>query len=93
MSSPNALERALELCGGVSGLARRLKERPQTVSAWLSRGRKRGRIAVPADYCPSIELETQGQVRCEELAPHVRWDVLRKGWSAAAVAVATDASA
>lgn len=80
---PSALERALELCGGVSGLARRLNERPQTVSAWLTRGRKRGRMTVPAEHCPSIELATKGRVRCEELAPKVRWDVLRMGWSAA----------
>lgn len=31
----------------------------------------------PAEYCPSIERATDGQVRCEDLRPDVDWSVLR----------------
>lgn len=31
----------------------------------------------PAEYCPSLERATEGQVRCEELRQDVEWEVLR----------------
>lgn len=87
------LERAIDLAGGVAPLARLIGEKPATVSAWVTRGRRRGRIVAPADSCPSIELAVRGQVTCEELNPAVRWDVLRLGWQRVQVAVSEAATA
>lgn len=67
--SPLAL--AIRLLDGPVNTARRLGvERYQTVQSWL-------RHRVPAEYCPLIERETEGRVRCEDLRPDVAWDVLR----------------
>lgn len=46
-------------------------ERYQTVQSWL-------RNRVPAEYCPLIERETGGQVRCEDLRDDIAWGVLRE---------------
>lgn len=63
--------KAVRLLGGPVKAAERLGvERYQTVQSWL-------RNRVPAEYCPLIERETGGQVRCEELRADVAWDVLR----------------
>lgn len=51
----------------------------QSVYFW-SNGTRR----VPAEYCPRIEEATGGAVRCEDLRPDVRWDVLRGGATAPA---------
>lgn len=88
----DALSRAIELCEGLTGLARKIEEKPQTVSAWLQRGLKRGRVRVPAEHCPSIELATEGQVTCEQLRPDVKWWVVR-GLSAPAANDAASARA
>lgn len=64
-----ALERAIEVAGGVSILAGRIGVSASAPSMWKSRKR------VPAEYCPAIERETG--VRCEDLRPDVAWDVLR----------------
>lgn len=70
VESPTA--RAVRLLGGPVRAASRLNvERYQTVQSWL-------RNRVPAEYCPLIERETDGAVRCEELRPDVAWDVLRE---------------
>jgi DNA-binding transcriptional regulator YdaS (Cro superfamily) len=63
------LERAIEAAGGITALARSLGLTSHAVvHSWrLNR--------VPADHCPVIEATTG--VRCEELRPDVRWDVLR----------------
>lgn len=87
------LERAIELAGGVAPLARLIGEKPATVSAWVNRGRRRGSIVPPAEYCPSIELALQGKVTCEELNPKVRWEVLRLGWASLQGAVSEAATA
>jgi DNA-binding transcriptional regulator YdaS (Cro superfamily) len=71
----NALKKALEIVGGPTAMAKRLGEKPQTVSAWSTRSKGR----VPAEHCPSIELETDGRVTCEELRPDVKWWVVRVG--------------
>lgn len=70
-----AAKQAVALLGGSVQAARRLRvknERYQTVQAWL-------RTRVPAEYCPLIERELQGQVTCEQLRPDIEWGVLRKG--------------
>lgn len=73
----HALSKAIKLCDGTTGLARKIGEKPQTVNAWLQRGLKRGLIKVPAEHCPSIEEATAHQVTCEQLRPDVKWAVLR----------------
>lgn len=37
-----------------------------------------GRRPIPERWCPIIERETGGQIRCEQLRPDVDWVVLRK---------------
>lgn len=65
------IERAIYIAGGLTELSRRLGLSPQVVSNWRTRG-------VPAEKCPDIERETNGEVRCEELRPEVDWAYLRK---------------
>lgn len=73
------LERAIRLCGGVSGLASALDVAPSVPGMWKKRGR------VPAEYCPAIERETRSRaeapeqiVTCEQLRDDVAWEVLRE---------------
>lgn len=53
-------------------LARKLGVTAGAVSQWVN-----GLAGVPAERCPAIEEATGGLVRCEDLRPDVRWDVLR----------------
>lgn len=53
-------------------LARKLGVTGGAISQWVN-----GLAAVPAERCPAIEEATGGLVRCEDLRPDVRWDVLR----------------
>lgn len=73
----NPLEKAVQICGSQAELARRIEEKPQTVSAWVKRAQRRGVLRVPAEHCPSIEEATGGEVVCEQLNPDVKWSVLR----------------
>ena len=80
---------ALDICGGPTGLARKMAEiaeskvLPQTVSAWMTRGKGR----VPAEHCPDIQLATGGKVSCDALRPDVKW------WVVAKIAASHDAAA
>jgi len=67
----DALNRAIELCGGQTGLARKIGKTQAHISVWLSRGR------VPPDIAVRIEKVTDGAVRCEDLHPAVDWSYLR----------------
>jgi DNA-binding transcriptional regulator YdaS (Cro superfamily) len=68
------LDRAAELCGGITKLASAIGVTSvQVVSNWRAEGRR-----VPAEHCPAIERATGGAVLCEELRPDVDWSVLRK---------------
>ena len=60
------LEKAIEVCGSQSELARRLGGRVRTghIHYWLKNG-------VPAERCVAIELATAGAVKREELRPDV----------------------
>ena len=78
MSEPNpgtvAARKAIQILGGVVAAAKALNVkdgRHQTVQSWL-------KTRVPAQYCPTIERATSGQVRCEDLRPDVEWGVLRQ---------------
>lgn len=66
-----SLARACDIAGGQSALARVLKVTPVSVHEWVNLKRP-----LPSEHCPLIEEATG--VRCEELLPSFRWDVLRK---------------
>lgn len=66
------LEKAIDVLGTASALARAIGVADSSPGMWKQRGR------VPAEHCPSIEKATNGLVACEELRPDVAWDVLRK---------------
>jgi DNA-binding transcriptional regulator YdaS (Cro superfamily) len=61
----NALDRAIEIVGGVGKLAAALSTRQSTVSNWRSRGH------VPAERCLDIERATAGAVTRYDLRPDV----------------------
>ena len=63
--------------GRFADLASQIKVSPPVVSDWAA-GKKR----IPAEQCPKIEEHTG--IRCEDLRPDVRWDVLRGTTQAAA---------
>ena len=65
------IERAIVAMGGVAATVRKLNLGGHaTVFQWR-------KTRVPAERCPQIEQATNGLVRCEDLRPDVRWDVLR----------------
>lgn len=69
-----ALDRAIDACDGVGGLASAINVGQSAVSMWRKRGR------VPSDHCPDIEAATRARgkcVFCEELRPDVAWHVVR----------------
>jgi len=66
-----ALEKAAEILGSQSALARAVRVTPAAVTCWIVRG------AIPAEHCPAIERATNGAVRCEDIRPDVDWAVLR----------------
>ena len=67
----NPVDVAIKAMGGVAGTVRVLHLNGHaTVQQWRKN-------RVPAEYCPRIEEATGGLVRCEDLRPDVRWDVLR----------------
>lgn len=67
-----AIDRAAEVLGSQKALAELCGVSKGAVSQWKDENRR-----VPAEYCPLIELATNGVVRCEELRPDVAWHVLR----------------
>ena len=68
-----AIQKACEIAGGQSAMARLLGVKPPSVNEWIKGGRP-----VPAERCPAIEKATQGAVRCEDLRPDVDWAYLRQ---------------
>lgn len=68
-ATKSALNAAIERAGGITALARGLGMKSHAVIQQWRINR------VPAEHCPLIEVLTG--VRCEELRPDVRWDVLR----------------
>jgi len=55
---------AMRLCESIGAFS-------SDVSNWAN-----GLRQVPAERCPAIEQATGGLVRCEDLRPDVRWDVI-----------------
>jgi DNA-binding transcriptional regulator YdaS (Cro superfamily) len=58
-----AIERAVEVCNGQTGLARKLGITPQAVQQWVAAG------APPARRVIAIEIATGGMVTRYQLAP------------------------
>lgn len=63
MNSRQALEKACEVMGGQSALARACGVSPQAVQQWVGVGQ------CPAKRAAEIERATWGKVRCEQLRP------------------------
>lgn len=61
------LERAINIVGSVTELAKKLGISQSAVSNWKARG------FVPLDFCHPIEIATKSKVRCEEIRPDVTW--------------------
>lgn len=74
-----ALEAVIAIAFG--GVAARMAEAfdvsDQTVSWWRKGVRDGKPVNFPEAFAPTCERLTGGAVRCEELCPHVEWDVLR----------------
>ena len=68
----NAIEKAIDLVGSQAKLADILHVSRAAVNQWKLPGRK-----VPVTHCHSIERETKGAVRCEDLRPDVNWEFVR----------------
>jgi DNA-binding transcriptional regulator YdaS (Cro superfamily) len=62
-----AIQRAIDIAGGLSGLARAIGVAPATIGNWRMRG------CVPDAWCATIETATSGAVTCEELRPDLPW--------------------
>jgi len=60
------IEKAVEILGGQTKLARAVGVKPSFVSQWLS-----GQRPVPATRCGAIESATGGKVTREDLRPDV----------------------
>jgi DNA-binding transcriptional regulator YdaS (Cro superfamily) len=83
-----ALDRAIEIAGGTSKLAKALGIGQSNVSNWRSRDAKNAEWkGPPAEFCPGIERATG--VPCEDLRPDVSWGVLRCTKGAIATARST----
>ncbi len=63
-----ALLKAIRLLGTQSELARQLKVKRETVNKWLNRNKH-----IPFEYAMAIEILTDHQINCYELAPYARF--------------------
>jgi DNA-binding transcriptional regulator YdaS (Cro superfamily) len=61
----SAIQRAIEVAGGLSALAKALNVKPQVVYNWRDRNR------VPAERCGDIERATDGRITSHDLRPDV----------------------
>ena len=66
----NPIEKAVQLAGGQTSLAKAIGVSPSFVSQWLS-----GARPVPAARCRAIEAATDGQVTSVDLRPDVFGEV------------------
>lgn len=65
----NALNRAVEIAGGVSALADSIGFSQSGVSNWRARG------SVPVEHCAAIEQATAGAVTRRDLRPNDWWRI------------------
>lgn len=66
-----ALKEAVDIAGGQSALAEKLRVSPVRIWNWLNRDG-----GAPASFCPDIEAATK--IPCEQLYPDANWAVLRR---------------
>lgn len=66
-----ALERAIEVAGGLSALAVAIGSTPQVVQNWRKRG-------VPPERCADVERATGGKVTRADLRPDLFGEVPRE---------------
>lgn len=72
MNPQEALQKAVDIVGSQSRLARELGVKQAHIHYWLTQA-----SVVPAEHCPTIEHIVKHEVRCEDLNPRVDWWVLR----------------
>ncbi|AXP41825.1 TPA: helix-turn-helix domain-containing protein [Haemophilus influenzae] len=65
------VNKAIEICGSQSALARACGVSQPTVNLWLNGGK------MDVKYIPAIIKATEGKVRAEDLRPDVDWAVIR----------------
>jgi DNA-binding transcriptional regulator YdaS (Cro superfamily) len=63
----SALEVAIDMCGGLTELAKRINSKPQVIVNWRRRG-------VPPERCGDIERATGGVVTRSQLRPDIFGD-------------------
>ena len=67
-----AMISAIQFFGGTTQLAKTLGIRQSAISNW-----RRRNTSVPPEHAITIERESGGAVRCEDLRPDVDWAYLR----------------
>lgn len=68
----NAIQKAIDLTGSATSLAKSLGVTVQAVCFWRD-----GKRLFPADLCIKLECVTSRVITCEELRPDVDWAYLR----------------
>ena len=63
------LERAVDIMGGQTALAKAIGGTVKQAHVWNWLNGSRGRV--PAEYCRAIETATKGLVTCQQLRPDV----------------------
>lgn len=69
-TKPTPLDRAIEICGGQTGLGRKIGASQQLVAYWQKV--RKGRV--PAEFARDIELAVDGQVTRKDLRPDLFGD-------------------
>ena len=70
------VRKAIEATGTAVALAKLIDVSPSAITQWCLPKEDKFYRQVPFERCLLIEA-TNGLVRCEDLRPDVRWDVLR----------------
>ena len=58
----NSLDKAIQICGGLTALAEKIGSSTARVGNWRARG-------VPVEHCLSVEKATNGEVTRKDLRP------------------------
>lgn len=73
-----AIDRAINLAGGLTALGGQIGATKADVWAWRRRG------VVPPEHAPRVEAALGGKVVCEDICPAVDWALVRKAAKEAA---------
>ncbi|RZI45478.1 transcriptional regulator [Candidatus Finniella inopinata] len=66
------IQKAIDLVGGATALAKKLNVSYHTVLTW-----KNGRSSVSTTNCQKIEKATDGKVKAKDILPDYPWDELK----------------